>query len=114
MKSFSIVSIFFSAVFAAVAQTNTNMDAGAPRAMSLQDCIQQALQHNLDVQIERYNPQISLYNLNAAYGGYDPTFSISGQHSYDKSGPDGFPPSVSDGKFLQFRPRRVAAVGVAI
>ena len=51
--------------------------------MSLQDCIQQALQHNFDVQIERYNPQISLYNLNAAYGGYDPTFNISGQHNYD-------------------------------
>ena len=96
MKNFSIVSIFLSAVLAAVAQTNTNLDAGAPRSMSLQDCIQQALQHNLDLQIDRYNPQISLYNLNAAYGGYDPTFSISGRHNYDKSGPDGFPPSVSD------------------
>jgi HAE1 family hydrophobic/amphiphilic exporter-1 len=96
MKNFSIVSIFLSAVLAAVAQTNTNLDAGAPRSMSLQDCIQQALQHNLDLQIDRYNPQISRYNLNAAYGGYDPTFSISGRHNYDKSGPDGFPPSVSD------------------
>jgi HAE1 family hydrophobic/amphiphilic exporter-1 len=72
------------------------MNAGASHAMSLTDCIQQALQHNLDVQIERYNPQISLYNLNAAYGGYDPTLNISGQHNYDKSGEDGFPPSVSD------------------
>ena len=51
--------------------------------MSLQDCIQEALQHNLDVQIQRYNPQISLYNLRAAYGGYDPTFNTSGQHNYD-------------------------------
>ncbi len=51
--------------------------------MSLTDCLQQALQQNFDVQIERYQPQISLYNLRAAYGGYDPTFNISGQHTYD-------------------------------
>ena len=55
----------------------------ATRQMSLEDCIQEALQHNLDVQIERYNPQISLYNLRAAYGGYDPLFNISGQHNYN-------------------------------
>ncbi len=71
MKNFSAVSIFFAAVYAAAAQTNT--DAGATRAMSLTDCIQQALAQNFDVQIQRINPQISLYNLNAAYGGYDPT-----------------------------------------
>jgi outer membrane protein TolC len=84
MKNFSVVVIFLSAVFAAAAQTNT--DAGATRAMSLQDCIQQALQHNLDVQIERYNPQISLYTLNADYGGYDPTFNVSGQHEWNSGG----------------------------
>ena len=79
-----------------VGATNTNT-----RAMSLQDCIQEALQHNLDVQIQRYNPQISLYNLRAAYGGYDPTFNASGQHNYDVSGSvfqNGFelPGSISD------------------
>ncbi|HTV76388.1 MAG TPA: TolC family protein, partial [Candidatus Baltobacteraceae bacterium] len=86
MKNFSIATVFLSAVFAAGAQTNMDTDMGAARTMSLQDCIQQALQHNLDVQIERYNPQISLYDLDAAYGGYDPTFSASGQHNYDVSG----------------------------
>ena len=55
------------------------------RAMSLQDCIAEALQHNLDLQIQRYNPQISLYSLNAEYGGYDPTFSFSGTHTYNDS-----------------------------
>jgi outer membrane protein TolC len=87
MKKFSAVSVFFSIAFATFAQTNT--EAGASRAMSLQDCIQQALQHNLDVQIERENPKISLFNLDAAYGGYDPTFNISGQHDYNVS-PGGF------------------------
>ncbi|HLZ54780.1 MAG TPA: TolC family protein [Verrucomicrobiae bacterium] len=101
MKSFQVVSIVFFAVLTAAAQTGTN--TLATRAMSLQDCIQQALQHNFDVQIERYQPQISLYNLRAAYDGYDPAFSISGQHDYNVS-PSRFnsfitnqtPPTVSD------------------
>jgi outer membrane protein len=66
------------------AAAGTNAPAG--RAMSLTDCIQAALAHNFDVQIERYNPQISLYNLNAAYSGYDPSFTASGQHDYSVSG----------------------------
>jgi outer membrane protein len=65
--------------------TGTN---ATTRAMSLDDCIQEALQHNLDLQIERTVPQISLYTLNSTYGGYDPTFSISGQHQYNDTGPD--------------------------
>jgi len=94
MKSFSAVSIFFAAALTVAAQTNT--DAGSMRTMSLTDCIQQALAHNLDVQIERINPQISLYDLDADYGGYDPTLNISGQHNHDESGAEGSPSSTSD------------------
>jgi outer membrane protein TolC len=83
MKNFNIALFLFSTVFMVAAQTGTN--AAAPRAMALQDCIQEALQHNLDVQIERYSPRISLYNLHAAYGGYDPLLNISGQHNYNVS-----------------------------
>jgi outer membrane protein len=74
---------------ATVAATNTAAPAG--RVMSLTDCIQEALGHNLDVQIQRYYPQISRYNLDAAYKGYDPTFSISGAHNYNVS-PGGYNP----------------------
>jgi outer membrane protein TolC len=100
MKIHSIVSAMIFAAFAADAQTDTNTVAG--RAMSLTDCIQEAVQHNLDVQIERYQPQISLYNLNSAYSGYDPTLSLSGLHSYNVSGGGldqnqlVIPPSTSD------------------
>ena len=87
MKSFNVILFFFFTVLMAAAQTGTN--AAAPHEMSLQDCIREALQHNLDVQIERYNPQISLYNLRAAYGGYDPMFNIAGQHGFNVS-PGGF------------------------
>lgn len=110
MKRFSFFLSVFLAALPAVAQMDTNAlvataitnavatltDTNAnARAMSLQDCIQEALQHNLDVQIERYNPQISLYNLRAAYGGYDPAFNASGKHSYDVSPSTFNPYSVS-------------------
>jgi outer membrane protein TolC len=85
MKYFSLVSIFFASVLTAAAQTNTT----AGREMSLEDCFQEALVHNFDVQIERYDPQISLFNLDAAYAGYDPIFNFSGQHDYNVS-PGGF------------------------
>jgi outer membrane protein TolC len=84
MKRIGILSAFFAVVVAAGAQTSTNAPAG--RAMSLADCIQAALAHNFDVQIQRYNPQISLYDLNAAYSGYDPTFTASGKHNYNVTG----------------------------
>jgi len=62
---------------AALAQTN------APtRSLSLQDCIAEALQHNFDVRIERFAPVESQLSLEAAYAGYDPTLTLSGQHAH--------------------------------
>jgi outer membrane protein len=90
MKYTGILSFFFAALAAATAQTATNTLAG--QAMSLADCIQSALAHNFDVQIQRINPQLSLYRLNAAYSGYDPTFSVSGSHTFTKSPGGGFNP----------------------
>ena len=88
MKRFSIISIFLATILAAAAQTSTSTNSTAPRAMGLQDCIQQALSHNFDVQVQRLNPQIALYTLNGAYGGYDPTLNASGQHLFNDSGAD--------------------------
>lgn len=65
----------------APAQTNTV----PKRSITLDQAIQLAVQHNLDLQIERYNPQIALYDVNAAYAGYEPGFNFSGQHSYNES-----------------------------
>jgi outer membrane protein TolC len=77
-------AIFLSVAFIVSAQTETN--TVATREMSLQDCLQEALAHNFDVQIERFNPQISLYDLNAAYAGWDPTANFSADHNYNVSG----------------------------
>lgn len=66
--------------------TATNAPANV-RQLSLQECIELALRHNLDLQIDRYDPQIALYALRKAYGGYDPSLFLSGQHEHSVSGP---------------------------
>ena len=62
-----------------LADTTTN------RTLSLEDCVQIALQHNLDVQIHRLNPDISRLTLRAVYGAYDVNFTMSGEHDYSQS-----------------------------
>ena len=78
----------------AVNHTNTAYATSMPpdvnansneRWMSLQDCIQIALEHNFTIQIGRFNPQIARYNLYGAYGVYDPVFNASYDHSYNLS-----------------------------
>jgi outer membrane protein TolC len=66
--------------------TNTTVSTNVmERWMSLQDCIEIALKHNFTIQIARYNPAISRYNLWGAYGVYDPNFTASVNHSYNLS-----------------------------
>ena len=93
MKKLSAVIVFFSFVLCALAQTSPSLEAtnfvAGGRRMSLEDCIQEALQHNLDIQIQRYNPEISLYALRASYGGYDPLLKFSASHAYTVQ-PSGF------------------------
>jgi len=103
MKQFAAILLALSLALAAPAQTNltaaaTNLNV---RAMSLQDCLQEALAHNFDIQVQRLNPEIAHYNLRAAYGGYDPALNFSGQHQFNVQ-PGGFtsqgipyPPSTS-------------------
>lgn len=69
--------------------TTSAAEAEAPqtRTLSRQDVIEMAVQHNLDVQIARYNPQMAIFSLQAAYGGYDPSLTLGGQHDNNSSGP---------------------------
>ena len=57
------------------------------RELSLQECIDLTIKNNIELQIDRYSPEISRYNLKAAYGAYDPTAFFSGQHTHSESGP---------------------------
>src|SRR6266478_4867560 len=76
-----LASVFpFLALFA-----NAEPSAETKRPMSLAECIRAALEHNLDIKIERYNPQIAQYNLRLAYSAYEPTFNGGGTHSFNLS-----------------------------
>jgi outer membrane protein len=57
------------------------------RELSLQECIDLTIKNNLELQFARYTPEISRYNLKAAYGAWDPTAAFSGQHQHSESGP---------------------------
>ena len=61
------------------------------RTLTLQECIELALQHNLALQISRIDPQRSFYNLEASYEVYDPT--LAGSYNYrDSTSPSGVIP----------------------
>jgi len=77
--------------------TQTNGAAANVRMLSLQDCVQLALQHNLDLQIDRYNPQVALFVLRAAYGGYDVSLFLSGEHSHNEGIPTIFGTNIFTG-----------------
>src|SRR5689334_174920 len=100
MRLLTICLVLLGASSFALAQTNE--PSKEVRRLALQECIQMALKHNLDLQIDRYNPEILLYTLKANYGVYDPTFSLSGEHDHNEAGSQilggGFtiPGSVSD------------------
>ena len=116
MRLLRILLALMSGGGIALAQTNA---VNALRQLSLQDCIQMALQHNLDLQIDRYNPQISLFNLRGNYGVYDPNLTLSGQHDHNEAGtqllgagvPVVVPGSISDDNFFSGSLNGVTPIG---
>ncbi|MBI3881064.1 MAG: TolC family protein, partial [Verrucomicrobia bacterium] len=56
------------------------------RAVTLTDVIQMAVERNLDIQIQRFTPDLSLNDLRVALGGYDPNFTFGYTHNYSKVG----------------------------
>ncbi len=82
MRLLRIWLVLAAASTTALAQTN----APEVRKLSLEDCIQSALQKNLDLQIARYVLPLAVLDLQASYAGYDPGFSISGNHNFSMSG----------------------------
>lgn len=54
-----------------------NTAAQPSRQISLNDAIQMALQSNLDIQIFRYNPQISQFAISEAYAVYEPSLRFA-------------------------------------
>ena len=83
----NVLAGFCVAMVAASAQTTNSVT----KSLTLEDCLQTALQHNFDVQIKRYGPEIARYTLGLSYAGYDPTFTFSGEHDYTRA-PGGVDP----------------------
>lgn len=86
MRAYISIACFCAGVAAASAQETTNATV---HRLSLADCIQMALEHNLDLQMDRLNPEIYRFQVGIAYAGYDPNFSVSGQHGFNQA-PGGF------------------------
>src|SRR5437660_12019198 len=84
MKLLRVLFLLAGSTAVALGQTNSNFEL---RRLALQEVIELTLKNNLELQIDRYNPQIALLNVQSAYSGYDPTFAISGQHDHNESGP---------------------------
>src|SRR5215472_8018185 len=83
MKFIGILLVMAGTSAMAPAQTNTTTNT---RELSLQDCIQLTLKENLDIQIERKDASISLFNLSGAYGVYDPVFTASYERDHNEAG----------------------------
>ncbi len=54
------------------------------RSMTLAESISIALEHNLDIQIERINPLIAESNRRMVYGDYDPVMSLRTSHDFNQ------------------------------
>jgi len=75
----------FLVLLTIAAAIGVHAQPASKRTLTLEECIQMALLHNLDLRIQRYGPQIALYNLGVSYGGYDPALSFSAEHSFNSS-----------------------------
>lgn len=45
--------------------------------MSLTECLQMALEHNLGLKVSRFGPESAQYNLNISYAAYEPSFRLT-------------------------------------
>lgn len=59
------------------------MEARKTKVLTLDECIKLALEHNLDIRIQQYNPLINQYNLNLSYGVYEPSLNFTASHLYE-------------------------------
>ena len=58
------------------------------RSLSLQECIDLALNKNLDLKIQQASAEIARLTLTGAYAAYVPNFSISARHDFVSQPPD--------------------------
>jgi len=62
------------------------VNGAAVQPVALQDCLQMALERNLDIQIERYSSLFAENDLNIAYAGYEPALGLGSQRNFSRRG----------------------------
>ncbi len=78
MTPMKTVKLLFATLIFALCYSNVNAQQTneTQRQISLEECIEMALKHNLDIQIERLNPAIQRSILESSYGVYDPLLTL--------------------------------------
>src|SRR5208282_1321449 len=81
MRIRTLVGMALCAAATASAQT-TNSPANT-RPLSLRDCLDMALSHNLNLRIQHLTVEIAGDAYRSAYGPYDPTLTLNASRSYE-------------------------------
>lgn len=80
-KSNQLSLLLFVALFALLsdtsAQTEQRGESSKPVALSLREAVARALENSRDIEVERLKVQMNEFDVKAAHGAYDPTFSTS-------------------------------------
>lgn len=85
LKSFVKQIAAAAAAAVAVVPLGVSGEEGSTRPMTLAESIGIALEHNLDIQIERINPLIAEANRKMVYGDYDPVATLRASHDYNQN-----------------------------
>lgn len=72
-------------IFASAMLLTANASEIPSGAVTLEQCIQLALENNLSLRITNYQPRLAALSLQGAYGAYDPRFSLGGTDSFRES-----------------------------
>jgi outer membrane protein len=94
-STMQVIRKLFAVAVLAVIGSAASAQSGPERIITLEECILTALEQNLDVQIVRYEPDISRYGLRGAYGVYDPELFAGGSRS-GSTQPPRFVPETGD------------------
>jgi len=79
------VAFLLGTILATLTLTTSAQQREKNRSLSLEECIRVALEHNLDIQITRFDPQLAGFTLSGSYASYDPTLSFGATHDYSLS-----------------------------
>jgi outer membrane protein TolC len=76
-----LIRILCTFCCAGVISAAAQNEAPKTKPLTLEEAVQMALEHNYDVKVERFNPQIARFNLSGSYSVYEPQLGLTAVHS---------------------------------